>query len=150
MKKYSLIIIAAFASLLATGQNLLNELGERHEKIEAYKVAYYSRRMDLTPDEAKVFWPQFNAYEATIRGIHKKKRKAIHEVDQDVKDINKLIDTHFGYEQNIIDVKRNFYQKLTSMLPPEKVMVFFKAEKEFTRKLLRMAIKKRMEKRRRW
>lgn len=74
--------------------------------------------------------------------MHLRKKKAMKEMDENEKDINKLIDTHFGYEQNIIDIKRNFYQELTTILPPQKIKAFFKAEQEFTRGLLRMAIKK--------
>ena len=41
-----------------------NQPGERREKMEAQKIAFITKQLELTPDEAKVFWPVYNEYDA--------------------------------------------------------------------------------------
>jgi hypothetical protein len=35
---------------------------ERREQIESMKIAFLTKRLDLTPEEAKKFWPVYNQY----------------------------------------------------------------------------------------
>mgnify|MGYP003531372575 FL=1 len=32
------------------------------EKVEATKVAYFTKKLNLTPEEAQVFWPVYNKW----------------------------------------------------------------------------------------
>jgi len=41
-----------------------NHTAPNQEKIEAQRVAFITQELDLTPDEAKVFWPVYNEYDA--------------------------------------------------------------------------------------
>lgn len=50
------IIIIAFAGSPLLGQE--NQTG----RIEAEKIAFFTRRMDLSPEEAKLFWPVYNDF----------------------------------------------------------------------------------------
>ncbi|MCK7539265.1 MAG: hypothetical protein MZV63_54335 [Marinilabiliales bacterium] len=34
------------------------------EKLTAYKIAFFTQRLDLTPAEAEKFWPLYNDYSA--------------------------------------------------------------------------------------
>jgi Skp family chaperone for outer membrane proteins len=60
MKK---IIIALsfvfFGSYICSAQA---ENGKRFQRIEAIKIAYITRELDLSPEESQKFWPLYNNY----------------------------------------------------------------------------------------
>jgi len=64
MKKVSLIIIISLmftALAVAQGQGM----GQTdNEKLTAYKIAFFTQRLNLTPAEAEKFWPLYNDYSA--------------------------------------------------------------------------------------
>ena len=39
------------------------------ERVEAAKVGFITREVKLTPDEAKVFWPVYEAFHAELRSV---------------------------------------------------------------------------------
>jgi len=40
---------------------------KKFQRIEAIKIAYITRELDLTPDESQKFWPIYNEYFAEIK-----------------------------------------------------------------------------------
>ena len=42
---------------------------ERGEKIESLRIAYITKQLQLSPDEAKVFWPVYNIYEQEMKTL---------------------------------------------------------------------------------
>src|SRR5690554_6683127 len=54
---------------------------EHRKKMEAQKVAYLTREMELTPEEAKSFWPVYNTYRSELESITK--RVESREVDEE-------------------------------------------------------------------
>lgn len=83
MKRILLILLFALtASLTAISQ-------ERGEKIEALRIAYITKQLQLTPDEARVFWPVYDVYEGEMRGIIKDcRQKGCTQLEQDEKILN--------------------------------------------------------------
>ena len=58
MKKvilFMVLSIVGIATLIAQGNN---------DKIEALKVAFITKRLNLSPEESQKFWPIYNQYEA--------------------------------------------------------------------------------------
>ena len=48
---------------IAITLNTFGQRKERHERIQALKVAFITEKLELTPEEAQQFWPVFNAIE---------------------------------------------------------------------------------------
>ncbi|TAE17254.1 MAG: hypothetical protein EAZ47_04445 [Bacteroidetes bacterium] len=40
---------------------------DRQNKIEALKIAFISKELNLTPDEAQRFWPVYNSYSTELK-----------------------------------------------------------------------------------
>jgi hypothetical protein len=61
MKKVSYIVICLmlFSLNAVKGQEQSD-----NEKLTAYKIAFFTQRLDLTPAEAEKFWPVYNDYSA--------------------------------------------------------------------------------------
>ena len=56
-----LIIMFGLSNLVAQG--------ERREKLKAYKTAFITEKLELTPAEAEKFWPVYNNYENKVHQL---------------------------------------------------------------------------------
>lgn len=87
MKRLLLILLCTLTfSLLAKSQ------GGKGEKSEALKIAFITKQLQLTPDEAKAFWPVYDVYEADLRKTmreHREKGGSQLELDEKIVNLRK-------------------------------------------------------------
>jgi hypothetical protein len=116
MKKY-LLITALFVGFLlpARAQDENKNDGGR---IEALKIAYITRKLNLSTEEAQKFWPVYNKYTDEIRKmqIEMRQNPGPNELDKD---------------QKLLDIRKKYNGEFGKALSAEKVNSFFKVEKEF-------------------
>lgn len=93
MKKTVLhIVLAVLAAMLAVPTAAYaqerKEGGDDawRERIESKKIAFLTSEMDLTPEEARVFWPVYNKAREEMREAMDKVMKTFGEMDRAVKD----------------------------------------------------------------
>jgi len=118
-----------------------NPKGGNHEKIEAQRVAFITQELDLTPDEAKVFWPIYNEYD-TKR--HELKKAFKNTGDRHKPEIEKLtekealqiLDNQIIEAQKLLDLRKECHAKFKSVLPAVKVLQLYDAEREFQKMLI--------------
>jgi hypothetical protein len=110
MKKYLLILLLALGSLF-------NAQAQDGEKLQALKIAYLTKKLDLSPEEAQRFWPIYNKYTEEIRSIR-----------QEQKLNNK---TEIDTEEKILNVRKKYNGEFARALSAEKVNTFFRSEKDF-------------------
>ena len=58
--KRGVFILAAmliFSTAIVSAQN------PNRERLESYKIAFFTQRLNLTPAEAEKFWPLYNQYQ---------------------------------------------------------------------------------------
>ncbi len=123
MKKSLLILFMALGSLL-------NAKAQDGEKLQALKIAWLTKKLDLSPEEAQRFWPVYNKYTDEIRGIRQEqKQKNIAELD---------------VEDKILNVRKKYNGEFTKALNPEKVNTFFRSEKDFGAMIQRELQERRM------
>ncbi len=152
MKNVLIIISMLFASGIAFSQGSIDDMPPLKKKIvakiEAQKIAFITRILELTPEEAQKFWPLYNEYQAKekeLRPDFKKKRpKNITE-----KEANELIDSFFENEQKRLNLTKNYYNKFKMVLPATKVVKLHFAERRFKEELLKRIKERRDKKRRR-
>ena len=110
MKKYLLILLMAVGSLLSAK-------AQDGERLQALKIAYLTKKLDLSPDEAQRFWPIYNKYTSDIRSIRQEqKEKNLSEID---------------VEEKILGVRKKYNGEFSKALNPDKVNTLFKSEKDF-------------------
>lgn len=115
MKKYLLIFTLLAGFLLpAKAQDENKNDGGR---IEALKIAYITRKLNLSTEEAQKFWPVYNKYTDEIRRAQIEMRQNPgSELDRDEK---------------ILNIRKKYNGEFGRALSAEKVNSFFKVEKEF-------------------
>jgi len=126
MKRYLLILLLAFGFLV----RMQAQDGQR---LEAYKIAYLTKKLDLSPEEAQRFWPIYNKYTDDIRSIR-----------QEQKDKNL---TEIDVEEKMLGVRKKYNGEFSKALSAEKINTFFRSEKDFKIEIQRVLQERRMNKR---
>lgn len=118
MKKYLLItflLLSGFTQLKA------QEDPEENSKIEALKIAFISKKLDLTPDEAQKFWPVYNQYFKEMRQLIKDRKGNDDVIDE---------------EQKVIDIRKKYKEQFIRVIGQPRMNNLFHAERDFRRILI--------------
>jgi len=115
--------------------------GEKREKVEAMKIGFITQKLDLTPEEARVFWPVYNQMSGELEAIRKNRRSDMRDAKDDFstmsdKDVEKLVDNEIVSRQNELDILKKYHSQFKKILPIKKVALLYRAEEEFKRHLL--------------
>lgn len=116
--------------------------GERNNEIESYRIAYLTQKLDLSPEEAKIFWPIYNDWQREQTNLRKERMQMIS--FRKITEIEELSDTEvqtlilndFSYRQRELGLDKRYYYKLSSNLPIKIVGKFYRAQEAFKRELL--------------
>lgn len=133
-----LIAIAAFILLITAG---LQAAQNTKEKVEAMRIAFITNRLDLTPDEAKQFWPIYNNYRHDLTQL----RRSFYPND-DGTDPHLDADRQLDFEQRKLDLKKQYKLQFSQVLSKEKLNKLVSAEEDFKR-LLMQTIRNRRQQR---
>lgn len=94
---------------------------KQEQKIQALEIAFISRKLDLTPDEAQKFWPVYNEYKKEVRQVTMNERNNPDEIIR---------------EQKILDVRKKYSGRFVAVIGQPRMNKFFQAEREFRGVLL--------------
>jgi Spy/CpxP family protein refolding chaperone len=147
--KTKLVIYFSFLSMLIlTSTNVMAQFRgdngrnqpDRRQKIESFKIGFITQKLNLTPQEAQKFWPVYNEYQAKKQGMQKsmveKYRDYRLSKEATEKQATALIDSSLNVMQANLNLARDYYGKLKAILPPQKIILLFNAERQFRRELL--------------
>ena len=119
MKKYLLILTLLLGSFsLALAQE--NQSGEdlaKQNRIKALYVAYVSKQLEFTPEEAQKFWPVHTQFENDLVGV----KKELPELDK---------------QQARLDIKKRYQDNFNKIIGTNRCERFFRMDGEFKRKLM--------------
>ncbi len=140
MKKLIYTFLIIFISI----NSVVAQHHGKREKLKAYKTAYLTDQLNLSPAEAEKFWPVYNAYEKEYFQLKVNKMKEMRNLikeqggfeDLTEKEANQLLSKLSANEQAILDVKKDLYKNLKNIIPAKKILMLNKAEHDFNRKLL--------------
>lgn len=113
---------------------------EKADRIESYKIAFITEKLELTPKEAAAFWPVYNEYNDQLKKLRtkdKERTKAYREkttpTDQDAE---KYINEHMAFKQQELELQKKYMAEFKKVLPMAKVARLVSLEQEFKMKLL--------------
>jgi hypothetical protein len=129
MKKFLLLVSFSCIVLLSSAQvyqqQPINE--KRHQDIEALKVAFISRELELTPEEAQRFWPLYNQY--TIE---------LNETIGNTPDV-------LLRDERVLNLRKRYSEQFVRIIGPERLNRMFGAEERFHQLLIRAMRRQQME-----
>ena len=109
------IVICGFAK----AQNYQPQGQGSHPNIEALKVAFISKDLNLTPEEAQSFWPVYNQYSKEVHVVMKNNSNVL---DRDEK---------------ILEIRKRYNEQFIKIIGSERTNRLFSAEGRFHQLLLR-------------
>lgn len=112
----------------------------RKDKIEQLKIAFITKELDLTPEESEKFWPIYNEMSKKLREEKKSEKKLHKEIkegeDLTDSDISAKMDQIFEHEQNLLDLKKEYHEKIADVIGQKKAVKLLSLEQRFKRELL--------------
>ncbi|MEY3945703.1 MAG: hypothetical protein RJB03_409 [Bacteroidota bacterium] len=135
MKTLKTILACLILSKASLGQ--VQKLGNPEaraaelKKIQAMEMAFITKELNLSPDEAQKFWPVFNQYRNELRSVASE---------------NKQKD-HLEKQQKMLDLRKKYREDFSKVMNQERANKVFGAEDEF-KSLVRREFQKRQEERR--
>lgn len=135
MKKYIyLLVIVATISL--------NAMAQKGGRLEAMKIGFITERLNLSSDEAKVFWPVYNKFTDDMKKLRQSSKGKISEEMSDMPAITdaeaeKVLNDMVNFKIQEADLLKKYAAEFKKVLPVKKVVLLFKAENDFKRELLK-------------
>ena len=115
----------------------------RNQEIEAYKVAWLTQKLELSPEEAKIFWPIYNDWQKEQTALRKERfqnlisfRKTTEIDDLSDSQVQALITNEFNFKQRDLNIEKKYYNLLKSSLPIKVVGKYYRAQETFKKELL--------------
>ncbi len=103
-----------------------SQVQNRKNNIEAIQIAYLTRELSLSSDEAQKFWPIYNEYRDELLAVRKEVR-----------------DDEIMFEEKVVNIRKKYKTDFKKVLvTDQRVNQVFLAEKSF-RELLRKELMKR-------
>lgn len=133
--------------LLIAGTGFAQPKQKPSDRIDAMKVAYITKRLDLTVEEAEKFWPVYNDYQDKRDALREELLAAKRKVkngDPNVltdADYEAYLQAEINYQQKDADLQKDFINRLRKVLPKRKVALLLLAEEDFKKELLKRMAK---------
>ena len=150
LNKYILVLVAVLFVNLSYSQKC-DKFSKHKEKMEAEKVAFITKKLDLSVDEAQKFWPIYNEMQEKKAELHKQKRilmKKFHNGFETMSDsdIEKGLDKSLNIDLEVEKMRIEYNDKFKKAIGVKKTALFYESEREFRKTLLRNIKKKHCEK----
>ena len=115
------------------------------EKIKAMKTAFITNALDLSSKEAQQFWPIYNEYDKRIyqaktlrtRAIARRVRAAGGVQQLSNNQASEILQEFIDIDFEVAKAKQDLKNKLMNVVSAKKIILLFRAEQDFNKKLLR-------------
>jgi hypothetical protein len=131
--------IVSLALLLSIPLMLIAQDRGSNERVEALRVAFITDKLQLTPEEAQKFWPIYNEYLKKEKELRKEYRpeRGAHKEELSAADAEKMLQESFEKEAKALELKKEYYNRLKTAVPVQKVARLSHVERSFKQHLLR-------------
>ena len=144
MKNTFLITITLLVILLLGAKNTVAQSKgeEKEDLVKAQKIAFFTEKLSLTPEEAQEFWPVYNSYWGKKNRIIEERREAMKYCAENLdkltdKQIEQYGDMYINFHKQESDLLLEYNQKFKEVIPAKKVMKLYQADYDFKTYLLR-------------
>jgi len=132
---FVLVILAGFTFAPANAQN------QGREKLDAYRIAFFTKRLNLTPQEAEKFWPVYNEFQNKRNSVQMERMQLNRNVNQNElnmseRDMTEAGDKLISLQMQEADLAMEYHKKFKEILSPVKVLRLYQAENQYRMQLL--------------
>lgn len=114
---------------------------EREDRVEKLKIAFITKELELTTDEAQKFWPVYNELESKLKEIRKSNRKLEKEIQENFdkisdEDAKKKFEEILANEEKELTLRKEYQEKFSKVIGNKRTLKLLSLEREFKRELL--------------
>lgn len=136
----SLVIFFVFTANMQAQQN--SNVQKRLNQLKAKKIAFLSQQMQLTPEEAQVFWPVYNEFVAKKESLNKNKKQLAQKLKNDTRNLSDkqkevVSDQLINNRLLHANLEIEYHKKFKAVLPISKVIKLYQSENQFKSELIR-------------
>jgi hypothetical protein len=102
-----------------------------HQKMEAVRIGYITKRLDLTTDEAQKFWPIYNECQADLKKLHQANKPSKKIEDMTDAEAEKLLIAKTDMQKKKIELELTYRERFKKVLSTKKVALLETAEMHF-------------------
>jgi hypothetical protein len=129
-------ILATFCAMNISAQNA------NRQRLDAYKIAFFTKRLNLTPTEAERFWPVYNEYQDNRNKIQLERQELNRNFNQNELNMSEREMIETGDKLIAMEVReaalaQEFHHKIKTVLSPVKVLRLYQAENQYRLQLLK-------------
>jgi hypothetical protein len=115
-KIWWMVILTGFYSVAALSQN-----NDKKEKIESFKVAFITQKLNLTTKEAQLFWPVYNEYLDKIEALKNARKKELRSANINIdtysdKDLELMLDNEFLSKEKEVELGKEYFNKFKTVI----------------------------------
>lgn len=122
---YLMLILLPFSGMAQDGLR-----GESRQRLEAIQIAYLTKELSLTTQDAEKFWPVYNKYQDELRGLLRNGG------EEDV----------LTRQQKALDIRKKYKNDFVKILGGDRTNKLFQAEDKF-REMVKRELQNRQKKR---
>lgn len=146
MKQIILSII--LLSILSLQVNAQQPKAANREQLYQLKKEIYNKVLDLNETDQAKFWPVFNAYNDDLDDLKYQFKKQYRAKSRDANewteaDYKEAVYSQLAFEQQKLDLKKKYVEKMLEVLPAAKVYLIPRAEAQYKKALLQKIKEKR-------
>jgi hypothetical protein len=111
---------------------------DQDSRVENLKIAFITRKLDLSIEQAQQFWPVFNEFDVKRKSIRidlrtlRDKEELVVAKDKQLNTVNKMIDL----KEEELKLERAYVPKFAKVLKPWQVVQLYSIEREVAKHLL--------------
>jgi hypothetical protein len=137
MKKITILLLIIILNPLSW----LSAQNTNLEKLNNYKIGFFTKKLNLTSAEAEKFWPVYNDYQSQRNQIQLEKVKLNRNFNQNENSLSDAQLEEMGDKYVDCLVRESslavaFHKKLKGVLSPAKVIMYYQAENQYKIQLL--------------
>jgi hypothetical protein len=122
---YLILVLLPFLGMAQDGIR-----GESKQRLEAIQVAYLTKELSLTTQDAEKFWPVYNKYQDELRGLLKNGG------EEDV----------LTRQQKALDIRKKYKPDFVKILGTDRTNKLFQSEDKF-REMVKRELQNRQKRR---
>ena len=111
---------------------------DNKDKVEALRMAFISKKLELTSAENERFWPVYNEYNDKVKAIKRNLRQSYVRKGENLSDADaeELILLETQSKQAELDLYKSYSEKLKAIIGVKKLAKLHRAEEEFKREII--------------
>lgn len=108
------------------------------DKVEEVRVAFISKKLELTNNESEKFWPVYNEYNDKVKALKRNLRQSYKRAPENLseKEAEELYQLDIKTKQAEAELHKQYSEKIKGIIGAKKIIMLRGAEEEFRQKVL--------------